>query len=82
MLKNIPPHIKAALELPREEQQSMREISYIMTVNGPKALVFDQYKADTQHYIDKQIKPIAQTVLGVLNKNFESIIEGDQLTLF
>ena len=81
-VKNIPPHIKAALELSREEQQSMREISYIMTVNGPKALAFDQYKADTQHYIEKQIKPIAQTVLSVLNTSFDSIIEGDQLSLF
>lgn len=81
-VKNIPPHIKAALELSKDEQKTLREISYIITVNGPKALIFDQYKADTQHYIDKQIKPIAQTVLSVLNTSFESIIEGDQLSLF
>jgi DNA polymerase-2 len=80
--KNIPPHIKAALELSYEEQKSLKEISYIMSLNGPKAIGSSHIKPDTKFYIEKQIKPIAQTVLSVLDMSFDSLVEGDQLTLF
>jgi len=80
--KNIPPHIKAALELPVDQQNTLREISYIMTLAGPKEVGNNQYKPDTKHYIEKQIRPIAQSLLSSIGVSFDSLIEGDQLTFF
>lgn len=80
--KSIPPHIKAALELPMSEQKSIREIEYIVTNAGPKPLQGNQLKPDYKYYTEKQIRPIAQTVLQSLGLSFDSLIEGDQLTLF
>lgn len=80
--KSIPPHIKAALELPLEQQKTIREIEYIMTVSGPKPIDIAKIKPDYSYYIEKQIRPIAQSVLQSIDLNFDSLIEGDQLSLF
>ena len=37
---------------------------------------------DYPHYIEKQIKPIADDVLVSMGKNFDSLRLGDQLSLF
>lgn len=81
-IKSIPPHIKAALELSLEEQKTIREIEYIMTVSGPKPISQSNIKPDYKYYIEKQIRPIAQSVLQSIGLNFDSLIEGDQLSLF
>ena len=80
--KSIPPHIKAALELPYEEQKKIREIEYVQTNSGPRPIQFGLQNLDYKYYIEKQIRPIAQTVLGAQNLSFDALIEGDQLSLF
>jgi DNA polymerase-2 len=37
---------------------------------------------DYNHYIEKQIRPIADGVLFAAGEDFDSIIEGRQLNLF
>ena len=80
--KNIPPHVKAALLLDPEGKKRIRRVSYLMTVDGPVPVGHDPARIDYGHYIEKQIKPIADTVLQFLNTDFDSILTGHQLDLF
>ncbi len=80
--KSIPPHVRAAKRLQEEGRPVGRDIYYVMTRRGPIPVDLDHSDLDYQHYIDKQIRPIAETVLLGLGKNFDNIIIGDQLTLF
>ena len=42
-----------------------------------------KHKIDYDHYIEKQIKPIANQVLNLFNKEFDDIMAGSkQKTLF
>jgi DNA polymerase-2 len=81
-IKSVPPHVKAALQLPEKEQESLRRISYIITRRGPVPITLDHSDIDYQHYIDKQIRPLAEDVLWLVEKSFDDIITGDQLKLF
>jgi DNA polymerase-2 len=81
-VKTSPPHIKAARKLDPEGKMDLNEVSYIMTASGPTPVGMDGGAVDYQHYIDKQIKPIADGVLFANGDDFDSIIEGRQLDLF
>ncbi len=73
--KSTPPHVKAARKL---EILESNKIEYIMTEDGPEPLQNLKHKIDYEHYIDKQIKPIADSVLVFFNKNFDDLIKGSQ----
>lgn len=87
--KNIPPHAKAALKAEqffKDNKQPSRYrnkgwIEYVMTVNGPETLECQSSVLDYQHYIDKQLIPIADNILHILGTSMEPIIE-DQYQLF
>lgn len=81
-IKSIPPHVRAALQLPEKEQQNIRRITYVVTRRGPVPVDLDHSDLDYQHYIDKQIRPLAEDVLWLKEKSFDDIITGDQLKLF
>ena len=53
-----------------------------MTRRGAIPTALEHDDVDYQHYIDKQIQPIAEIILLTQEKAFESIISGDQLSLF
>lgn len=74
--KSNPPHIKAArklVELTGEIVGKGHIIEYVLTVNGPEPLACQQSQIDYQHYIDKQLRPIADSILVFLNDSFENI---------
>ena len=78
--KTTPPHVKAARQL---KKLTSNQIRYIVTTEGPEPLELLKHKPDYEHYIDKQIKPIADTVLSAYGKNFNDIIQNSsQSTLF
>lgn len=78
--KTTPPHVKAARQL---ENLESNIIEYYMTLEGPEPLQKLKHRLDYEHYIDKQIKPIAKTILETLNIDFESALSGSkQQTLF
>ena len=52
-----------------------------MTVNGPQAVEYQQAPIDYQHYIDKQLQPVADAILPLIGLDFEQIISA-QLGLF
>lgn len=78
--KMTPPHVKAARQLDHLESNI---IEYYITTAGPEPIQKLKHKLDYEHYIEKQIKPIAKTVLETLGINFEeAIANSKQRTLF
>ncbi len=76
--KNIPQHVKAARLLP----ESVGTVYYVITKRGPIPIELKHNDIDYDHYIQKQLKPIADSVLLLLNKSFDSIVQSDQLSFF
>ncbi len=76
--KNVPPHARAAklLNEPRDV------IYYAITQRGPIPVELKHNDFDYDHYIEKQLKPIADSVLSLLGKDFDSIVKTDQLSFF
>lgn len=80
--RNVPPHVQAARKLDKPG----RTVSYLITLNGPEPV--EHYfggratsPIDYQHYIDRQIEPVADGILHFLDDSFKRIT-ADQLTLF
>jgi len=68
-----PPHVAAA----RKSSQPLgRSIRYVVTTAGAEPLDNLQHPLDREHYISKQVKPVAEPVLETLGLNFERVI-GD-----
>jgi DNA polymerase II len=68
-----PPHVVAAR---KSTQPPERLVRYVMTTAGPEPVDNVQHPLDREHYIDKQIKPVAEPVLSTLGLDFERVI-GD-----
>lgn len=78
-----PPHVVAA----RKSTQPLgRSISYVMTTAGPEPLDNVQHPLDREHYVVKQVQPVAEPVLATLGLDFERVIgdsrQMDMLSLF
>ncbi|MEK6858430.1 MAG: DNA polymerase II [Nanoarchaeota archaeon] len=79
-VKTTPPHVKAARKLDKLEGNL---IEYYMTEDGPEPLQKLKHKIDYGHYIEKQIKPIANAILFFFNLTFDDILkESKQTKLF
>ncbi|MCS7052479.1 MAG: DNA polymerase II [Ignavibacterium sp.] len=77
-VKNIPPHVRAAKLL--NEAQDV--VYYVITKRGPIPIQFRHDDIDYEHYIEKQLKPIADSVLTFLGKSFDNIVSKNQLSIF
>ena len=53
-------------------------ISYIMTEDGPEHVGYLKHKIDYQHYIDKQIEPIADAILIFFNTDLDNLLKGNK----
>jgi DNA polymerase-2 len=73
---STPPHVAAA----RKSSQSGRLIAYVMTTDGAEPLDNVTHPLDREHYVSKQIKPVAEPVLETLGLKFERVI-GDERQL-
>lgn len=76
--KNIPQHVKAARLLP----EASGTVYYVITKRGPIPVQLKHTDIDYDHYIEKQLKPIADSVLSLLGESFDSIVQSDQLSFF
>ncbi len=75
-----PPHVAAARKLSRKPG---RVISYVMTAAGAEPAEERRSAIDHEHYVQKQIRPIAEPVLAILHLDFDKVIGDDaQLELF
>ena len=87
--KNIPPHAQAAIKAEKlfaernipSRYKRTGWIEYVITVNGPETLECHTSALNYGHYIDKQLTPIADTILAALGSSMESIFQ-DQYELF
>jgi DNA polymerase II len=75
-----PPHVVAAR---KSTQPPGRLISYVMTTAGAEPLDNVRHPLDREHYVLKQIKPVAEPVLATLGLDFERVIgDSRQLDLY
>jgi DNA polymerase-2 len=75
-----PPHVAAAR---KSTEQKGRLIEYVMTTAGPEPVDRLIHPPDREHYVEKQIQPVAEPVLRALGLEFERVIGDDrQLGLF
>jgi DNA polymerase-2 len=82
--KNIPPHVQAARKLQQWTGKKIRRgdwVEYVMTINGAEPATAQRSLLDRQYYLDRQLMPVADAVLGFLSDSFTSIID-DQLSMF
>lgn len=87
--RNVPPHVRAArladeyndqLGRPRQYQRG-GWISYVMTVAGPEPLEVRRAAIDYDHYVTRQLQPLADAILPFVGDDFGTLI-GGQLGLF
>ncbi|MEZ5064785.1 MAG: DNA polymerase II [bacterium] len=77
---NVPPHVAAARKLPGRPGSV---IEYVITSNGPEPLADVKSPLDREHYVQKQIRPVAEPVLAELGLDFDVVVGDDrQLALF
>jgi DNA polymerase-2 len=73
--------VRAAAQLEPGEQQGL--ISYLWTLEGPQPLSAVSAPIDYTHYVEKQLKPIAQSFSGTLGLSIDSLFgQDEQLELF
>lgn len=88
-VKNVPPHVRAARiadEINQKRGKTLKYqnkgwISYIITLSGPEPVEHQVSPIDYDHYIDRQLKPVAEAILPFVGLDFESLISA-QTELF
>ncbi|WP_426101019.1 DNA polymerase II [Pseudomonas sp. PSPC3-3] len=87
--RNVPPHVRAArladdyndrMNRPRQYQRG-GWISYVISVNGPEPLEVRQAPIDYDHYVTRQLQPVADAILPFVNDDFGTLV-GGQMGLF
>ena len=87
--RNVPPHVRAARladEFNRERGRPLQYqnggwISYLMTAAGPEPLETLRSEIDYEHYLTRQLQPVADAILPLLQDDFATLI-GGQMRLF
>ncbi len=78
---SLPAHVRAARYLEAGEQSGL--INYLWTKDGPQPAGSATAPIDYDHYLEKQIKPIASTFSEVIGVDLEELFHRDrQLPLF
>jgi DNA polymerase II len=88
-VKNVPPHVQAARKAEKIRQQrglpslyqSGGWIEYVMTTNGPEPRQYRQSAIDFDFYLDKQLAPIADSILVFQSTSLNDIL-NKQIGLF
>jgi DNA polymerase-2 len=87
--RNVPPHVRAARSADEFNRQHGRPlqyqrggwIRYVMTVAGPEPLEVRRAAIDYEHYLTRQLQPVADAILPFLNDDFSTLTSRQQ-TLF
>jgi DNA polymerase-2 len=85
----VPPHVRAARIADEYNDQQGRPrqyqsrgwISYVMTLAGPEPLEVRRAPIDYDHYVTRQLQPLADAILPFVGDDFGKLI-GGQLGLF
>ena len=84
--KNIPPHAQAAIKAEAEFKQSQQPsryrnrswVEYVITVAGAQTLECQNAKLDYEHIVEKQLTPIADTILNAIGSSMDEITRQQQ----
>ena len=84
--RNVPPHVRAARiadEFNRLQGRPLQYqhggwISYIMTTSGPEPLECRRSAIDYEHYVSRQLQPVADAILPFLQDDFATLITGQR----
>ena len=81
------PHVVAARKLaasrPGEPLSLRGVIDYVITVEGPEPATVRNHRIDHEHYIERQIRPVAEPVLAISRRDFGEVRRNErQLELF
>ncbi|OFC69864.1 DNA polymerase II [Alteromonas confluentis] len=87
--RSQPPHVKAARQADeintatgkKLRYQHRTTVRYMMTLGGPQTVESVNQPLDYEHYVEKQIRPIADSILPAVGLRFEDI-DNQQLGLF
>ena len=73
-----PPHVAAARKSPKPAGKAplRKVIEYVITTGGPEPLDNIRHSPDREHYVLKQIRPVAEPVLATLGLDFDTVV-GD-----
>jgi DNA polymerase-2 len=76
---NTPPHVAAARKMGKRRGR----VSYLITTAGPQPAEGPRDPLDYEHYLDKQVRAVAEPVLTLLGMDFGEVIGArKQLPLF
>ncbi|WP_050478781.1 DNA polymerase II [Herbaspirillum rhizosphaerae] len=84
--RNVPPHVRAARmadEFNREQGRPLQYqnrgwISYVMTTAGPEPLETRRSAIDYDHYVTRQLQPVADAILPFLQDDFAALVTGQK----
>ena len=84
--KNIPPHAQAAIKAEAEFRQKSEPsryrnrswISYVVTVAGAETLECQSARLDYEHIVERQLTPIADTILNAIGSSMDTITRQQQ----
>jgi len=85
----VPPHVRAARLADEHNQrlgraaqyQNRGTIKYVITTNGPEPVDYQESPLDYDHYLTRQLQPVAEGILPFLEDDFATLMTG-QLGLF
>lgn len=88
-VKNIPPHVRAARLADEQNQlrgrplqyQNRGTIEYVITLHGPQPIDYQTAPLDYEHYLTRQLQPVAEGILPFINEDFSALMTG-QMGLF
>lgn len=70
-IKTTPPHVKAARKL---SELKSNLIQYVMTTDGPEPVEAIKHDLDYDHYAEKQLKPVADSILSFMDTDFDTVV--------
>jgi DNA polymerase-2 len=84
--RNVPPHVRAARCADEFNQKQGRPlqyqsggwISYVMTSTGPEPLETMGSAIDYEHYLTRQLQPVADAILPLLHDDFTTLTTSQQ----
>nr|WP_244817219.1 DNA polymerase II [Caballeronia sp. Lep1P3] len=84
--RNVPPHVRAARTADEYNARQGRPlqyqnggwISYVMTLAGPEPVEARRAPIDYEHYVTKQLQPVADGILPFLRDDFTALMSGQQ----
>jgi DNA polymerase-2 len=81
--RNIPPHVQAAKKAAMRGEKIRRGdwIDYVITLHGAEPAMAEHGPFDYQHYIDRQLAPVADGVLYFFGESLADIVD-QQIGLF